>query len=177
MGGFQSGQEAIAFVLASTSNNLNTSSGYAVVWGGPTATDSIRLVRFSGGLVADANLTDLLVASSGVPQDPGTNHMSVEVTYDPSSDTFSLFARSDGASFVDPTTGSYTAYGSVVNTTFTNSTMTDIGLLGRYDKNNDDRLFDNVSVVLTSAPSPEPASIGVLTLGAIGLLQRRRRAV
>jgi hypothetical protein len=173
LGGFDSTEEGIAFVIAATGSDLTTANGYAVVWGGTGSTDPIRLVRFAGGLDADANLTDMIVASgaSGTAGDPNTNYTSIKVVYTPGTSSFEMFARSDGSSaFADPSAGSYTSAGSVVNSTYTSATMTHIGALARYQGNNDEALFDNVSVEAL----PEPTSLGLIGIGAVGLLRRRR---
>lgn len=176
LGGFDASQEAIAFVLVANGSDLETANGYAVVMGQAGTTDPLRLVSFTGGLDANANLTDILATTgaAGTPGDPGTNYLSVKVVYTSLTDTFELFARSDGASaFADPATGSYTSYGSATNSTYASITMSHIGMLGRYNQNNDSRLFDNVSVVVT----PEPASFGLLGFAGLSLLSRRRRGL
>jgi len=47
--GFQNNNYGIAFVLAASSADLLTGNGYAVVYGNTGATDSLRLVRYTGG--------------------------------------------------------------------------------------------------------------------------------
>jgi hypothetical protein len=173
LGGFDSTKEGIAFVIGATGSDFTSANGYAVVWGGASSTDPIRLVRFAGGLDADANLTDMIVASgaSGTAGDPNTNYMSVKVVYTPGTSTFELFARSDGSTaFADPSAGSYTSAGSIVNSTYTSATMTHIGALARYQGNNDEALFDNITVEAL----PEPTSLGLIGIAAMGLLRRRR---
>src|SRR4029077_4285623 len=130
--------------------------GYAVVIGQSGSTDPVRLVSFTGGLHGHADVTNIISATgaAGTPGDPGTNYLSIKVTYDPFADKWELFARNDGTSaFTDPTTGTaLTSYGTAVNTTFVNTTMTNIGLFGRYDGNNDSRQFDNVVVDPAGVP-------------------------
>jgi len=180
--GFDNNGEGIAFVLAATSSVLDlTADGYAVLWGQTTGIDPIRLVRFSSGLQTNGTapvgvITNLLTGTggTGTPGDPEANYMSIKVTYDPVTDTWALFARSDGGSaFADPATGSYTSFGSVVNTTHTSATMVAIGAYGQHKDNNTSYLFDNVTVDVV----PEPATLGMLCLGLALLARRRRRLI
>jgi hypothetical protein len=174
LSGLDNNESAIAFVLAATGSDLTSANGYAVMWGGSTSTDPIRLVRFSGGMDADANVTTMITASggSGTGGDPNTNYMSIKVTYNPVSDAFELFTRSDGTSaFADPASGSYTSAGTLVNTTYTNSTMSHIAAMGRYSGDNNDFYFDNINVDVV----PEPASVAMLGLGAVAFASTRRR--
>jgi hypothetical protein len=172
LSGLDSGENAIGFVIAADSSNLTTANGYAVLMGTTgSTTDPVRLVRFAGGLGADANVTTL-ITGTGDGADPGANLLSVQVSYTPGTNTFELFVRNDGAGFADPSAGSYVSSGTAVNNTYTSSTMTTIGAFGRYDGNNQSRLFDNVKVEAL----PEPASLGFIGMGAMALAARRRRA-
>ena len=56
--GFSNGGNGVAYVLASNSSNLTTGEGYAVVLGNPGTIKPIRLVRYTGGLDDNANLTN-----------------------------------------------------------------------------------------------------------------------
>jgi hypothetical protein len=173
LSGFGGSNEGIATVLVATGADFNTANGYAVVWGETGATDRIRLVHFTSGLDANANLANLITATggAGTPGDPNANFMSVKVTYDPATDTFELFARSDGgASFADPLTGSYTSYGTVPNTTYTSATMTHVGFLAAYNQNNEHRRFDNLTIDVV----PEPAALVCTALAPLMLMRRRR---
>ena len=58
--GFLNNNYGIAFVLAASSADLLTGNGYAVVYGNTGASDSLRLVRYTGGLTANANLKTLV---------------------------------------------------------------------------------------------------------------------
>ena len=64
--GFDAGTFGAAIVLAYEGNSLTSSnaSGYALTYGG-TAARNFRLVRFTNGLVANANLTNI-VNNTGV---------------------------------------------------------------------------------------------------------------
>jgi hypothetical protein len=174
LSGFSTDNEGIAVVLAATSSDMSTANGYAVVWGQSGTTDPIRLVRFAGGLDSNTNLTSMITASgaSGTGGDPNTSYMSVKVTYNPNSDTFELFTRSDGTSaFSDPAAGTYTSAGTLVNTTYTSSTITSFALVGAYGANNQDLYFDSIGIDVV----PEPGTMCLAGVGAACVMSRRRR--
>src|SRR5690606_987527 len=111
------GYYANAFVLAGTGNTTGiTGSGYAVVLGQSGKTDRLRLVRYTAGLRTS---TDLLASNTSGLSDFGNNYLSVKVTYTPSTNTWQLFVRNDGGNFVDPSIGTLTSQGTVVNSAST----------------------------------------------------------
>lgn len=173
--GFGSGAYGVAFIIAGTSTtNNNTGSGYAVVLGQSGSTDAIRLVRYASGI--QGTMTNILTSNTTGLTDFGANYVSVRVTYTPSTNTWELFLRDDGASaFVDPTTGSLTSQGTATDNTHTGTSLTIMG--GWWQGSTgatQDAFFDNVSVsvtVSTSAPTlttPTATSITDVsaTLGA-----------
>lgn len=117
--GFGTGNYGIAFCLGSTSSNATTGNGYAVVIGESGATDAIRLARFTGGMDADANFTTIISGS-----DFGDEYISVRVTYDPSTNDWSLYAESNAAAFPqsDPRNTA-----TQIGATTSNSTYTAVG--------------------------------------------------
>ncbi|MFN5518461.1 MAG: T9SS type A sorting domain-containing protein [Bacteroidota bacterium] len=116
--GFGAGSYGAAFILAGTSTTSATAgSGYAVVLGQSGATDPIRLAHFNNGL--QGTVTNLITSNTSGLTDFGTEYLSVRVTYVPGTNTWGLFLRNDGASFVDPATGSLTSQGTIVNNTYT----------------------------------------------------------
>ncbi len=126
--GLASGSYGVAFVLAGTSTTTSTvGSGYMVVLGQSGATDPVRLAKYSAGV---ATSTNIITSSTSGLTDFGAEYLSVKVTYLPSSNTWELFLRNDGATaFADPTSGTLTSQGTAVDST---STGTSLPLMGAY---------------------------------------------
>lgn len=173
LSGFGSGNYGIAFTLAATSADLLSGNGYAVVWGQTGALDPVRLVQYAGGLDLNSNVTDIIVGTGSPFSDMGTNYLSVQVTYAPTTNTWELFLRDDGSSaFADPLTGSLTSQGSLVDSTYTSSAMTSIGALWNHGTATSDiTQFDNVVVSVV----PEPTTCVLFGAGALFWVLRRRR--
>jgi hypothetical protein len=79
--------------------------------------------------------------------------MSIRLTYTPSTNTWELFGRNDGnSSFADPTSGTLTSFGTVVDNTYTSVPL---NFMGAYWQGstaaNQTSTFDNVSVTVASA--------------------------
>ena len=162
--GFSSGSYGVAFILAgqSTTNN-NTGNGYAVVLGQSGSTDAIRLVRYASGI--QGTMTNIITSNTTGLTDFGAEYVSVRVTYTPSTNTWELFLRNDGASaFTDPTSGTLTSQGTAVNNTHTGSSLT---LMGAWWQGStaatQTAFFDNTSVTVTVSGTPTiirtPASL------------------
>ncbi len=130
--GFASGEYGTAIILAASSSLFhNTGNGYAVVYGNSTATDPIRLVRFTGGLTG----TITNICTSGANDIAAVNnYVSVRVVYVSSTNSWSLFVRDDGASaWSDPTTGVTAQKGSTTtDTTYTATVLTNFGFYWNY---------------------------------------------
>ncbi|WP_116789492.1 T9SS sorting signal type C domain-containing protein [Flavobacterium psychrotrophum] len=145
-----------AVVLAGTSNTTaTTGTGYAVILGNSGNTDPVRLVRYSAGLRTS---TDMISSNTSGVNDFGRHYISVKVTYSPSTNTWELFARKDGSSaFANPATGYYSTQGTLVNNTYT---ATSLPLLGAFwnagTKSKQTAYFDNYSI---SVATPVLASI------------------
>lgn len=172
-GGFSSTTYASAFILAGTTGTTNVAgTGYAVTLGNSGTTDPIRLVRYSSGLRTH---TVLLSSSTTGLTDFGNQYLSIRVTYTPSTNTWQLFVRNDGAAFQDPSSGSLTSQGTVVSSTYTSSALL---MMGAYWNSGitaaQNAIFDNFKVavtlpVLTSlAPSSKVAGTGAFTLTVNG---------
>ncbi|MBL7952942.1 MAG: proprotein convertase P-domain-containing protein [Flavobacteriales bacterium] len=166
LSGFDAGDDGMAVVLAGSNADLTLGTGYAVVLGEAGNTDELRLVRYNGGLDADANLTDILTAG-----DFATEYLDVRVTYVPSTNTWSLFYRSGATLFNDPLTAA-TAAGSAVNNTYTGTALPIIGLLWNHDGDNTQFAeFDNFYIPSgrPTAPTVTPASATICSAVATTL--------
>ena len=93
-----------AVVLCATNSNFLATDGYAVTLMRGTTYNAVRLVKFTGGLISNANLTTIIGPS---PESTVyTDYYSVKVIYSPSTNSWKLFSRIDGTSVVDPEMGS-----------------------------------------------------------------------
>lgn len=175
LAGFDSNTYGIAFVLATTSSDITLGDGYAVVWGQSGGVDPVRLVRYSGGLDLDSNITDMIVGTGTPFSDMGTRYLSLQVTYAPITNTWELFLRDDGASaFADPLVGSLTSQSTVVDSTHTGKTMTSTAAFWNHGTSATDLTqFDNVVVSVV----PEPVTCALFGAGALLWVLRRKRTV
>jgi hypothetical protein len=170
--GFSLGNYGNAFILAGTAGTTNaTGTGYAVTLGNSGKTDPIRLVRYNSGL---SSSTTLITSNTSGLTDFGNQYLSVKVTYTPSTNTWQLFVRKDGSTLVDPNIGSLTLQGTVVNNSYTGSTL---GIMGGYVNSNLTSMtsyFDNVKVTVvvpitaSLAPSSAIAGTSAFTLTVNG---------
>ena len=163
-------------VLASTTNNPTTSRGYAVAWGNPGRKDQLRLTSFApdGGVPkSDSFIYSGESQTDGDPFDNiDTEHLSIRVEYDPSTDVWSLFARDDGASFDDPALGSdFILIGSLGNTDHVDVPMTQVGFAGVYAGADFAYTYDNFTISVV----PEPSAFLLGSLGLVGIAAARRR--
>ena len=159
-GGFASGSTGLAFVLASSGTDLTTRNGYAVALGQSGSADALRLVRFAGGLDADANLTNIISGS-----DFANEYLAVKVTYDPSNDNWQLFEASNASSFPDPLTATYTQIGSsTANSTYTGTSLPYLVCFWNHSNTSSvSALFDNI-YLLTAGTSFSGAVLLLLFL-------------
>ncbi len=175
--GFGGGKYAAAVVLAGSQFDFTGGKGYAVVYGSAGAPDPIRLVSYSGGLVADANLTDL-IASPSNNLSGYSNYASLRVTYTASTGRWELFVRDDGATaWADPATlDAASLVGVSSNSAYTSDSLTHAGFLwNSATAAGQTAQFDNFRVSLGSASAvPEPAW-GASLLGALCLAVSARR--
>jgi hypothetical protein len=155
--GFNGANYAVAFILAgSTSTNNSSGNGYAVALGGPGGQDSVRLVRYTGGLNAEADLTNLIKSNTEGLTDFGAEYLSIKVTYNPcNGGQWELFLRNDGLTgFANPLTGTLVSQGTIIDNTYTG---TSLNMMAAYWKGstvaNQTAFFNNVTVSTTSLPS------------------------
>jgi hypothetical protein len=151
----------VAFIIGCTSTDVHTSGdGYAIVLGNMNTPDPVRFVKFTGGISSLGNSSTGLIVASSPLNDPTNNYMSIRLTYTPSTNTWELFGRNDGSSnFTDPTSGTLTSLGTVVDNQYTSVPL---NFMGAYWQGgaliNQTAFFDNVSVTVdppdyTGAPS------------------------
>ena len=147
--GFDSGLFGQAVILASGGGDVLTSgNGYALVYGG-SGTRQWRLVSFTGGLQANANITTIL----STPLSPGFvdgDYLSLKVSYNSTTNSWSLSFRNDGGTaFVDSrlTTG-YDTPSTTTNSTYTNITLDSFGYFYNFGAttSTNNSLFDNFNV-------------------------------
>jgi hypothetical protein len=148
LNGFGPGEFGQAVILASNGTNVLTDgSGYALVYGG-SGTRQWRLVRFTGGLQANANITTIL----STPNSPGfgdLDYLSLNVSYNPSTGLWSLYFRNDGNAWVDPrVTAGYSSPTTATNSTFTNVPLDSFGYFYNFGSDTviNSSLFDNFNV-------------------------------
>lgn len=173
-GGFNATTYGAALILAGTTGTTNVAgTGYAVILGNSGSTDPVRLVRYSSGL---RTYTTLLSSNTTGLTDFGNQYLSIRVTYTPSTNTWQLFVRNDGTTaFQDPSTGSLTSQGTVVNNTYTATALLAMGAFWNSGVTaSQNAIFDNIKVavtlpVITSlAPSSKVAGTGAFTLTVNG---------
>ncbi len=156
--GFASANYGAAFILAGSSTTaFNAGTGYALALGQSGTTDPLRLVKYSAGITA---LTNIITSNTTGLTDFGANYLSVKVTYDPSTNTWEMFLRDDGASaFTDPMSGTLTSQGTAVDNTYTSSSL---GYIGGYWQGStgatQTAFFDNVTVQVTEAGVSAPTT-------------------
>ncbi|HUM52015.1 MAG TPA: SdrD B-like domain-containing protein, partial [Chitinophagales bacterium] len=114
----------IGFVLGATSSNIAIGNGYAVLIGQTGTSDPIRLVRFTGGLDANANLTNIISSTPTAGTYAGTEYFSIKVNYNPTTDAWSLFVESGASAFprTDPRLTSTQIGTTTVNNTYVTNT-------------------------------------------------------
>ncbi|MDX9749447.1 MAG: hypothetical protein RBT57_13210, partial [Paludibacter sp.] len=150
--GFNNNQYAFAAVLAATSADLLNANGYAVTLMKGTAYNAVRLVKFSGGLDADVNLTTIVGPS--FESNNYQHYFSVKVVYTPLTNTWKLYARNDLANAsVDPESGELTQIGAAtVDATYTNQVLSHCGFFINHGSNTTPASnkvnFDNFKVVV-----------------------------
>lgn len=122
--GYNDAEFGIATILLSDAASYSSANGYAVIcYGSTSANRSFRLAKFTNGLDATSKFTDIINVFTG-----GANlYPSIRVTYIKSTSTWKFYARNDGSSFADPKNGTFTYFGSAVDNTFINNSMSHFG--------------------------------------------------
>ncbi|MCX7876836.1 MAG: fibronectin type III domain-containing protein [Melioribacteraceae bacterium] len=152
--GFGDASYGVAFILGSTSQSpQKNGTGYAVVLGQSGSTDPIRLVKFSAGL---QNLTNLITSNTSGLNDFGNEYISIKVTYNPTTNTWELFLRNDGTTaFSDPLTGTLVSQGTIVDNTYTSSSLSYFGAYWQGSTTaTQNAVFDNFNITVNTISIP-----------------------
>lgn len=156
--GFDANNYGIAFILASSSFDYKTSSGYAVVIGQSGSTDPIRLVHFSNGLDLNSNIINII--SGG---DYSNDYLSVRVKYVSSSNEWTLYTESNSSAFPrpNPTLTSTQIGVATVNSTHTGISLPYMGMLWNHSTGGSEfSYFDDVFI--TDPESALPVTLSSL---------------
>ena len=139
--GFGTGATGMAVVLAGSHEDLLQGQGYAVVLGtNGSSINPLRLVRYTNGLDANNNITNLISFGNFNNQ-----ALAVRVTFDPTTGTWEMFQAS-GSTWPSMESATNSA-GTAVDTWYTNTPLPYIGCLWNHGTVNSTRaLFDNISV-------------------------------
>jgi hypothetical protein len=147
-----------AVVLAGSASDLTTGNGYAVVYGNSGQPDSLRLVRYTGGLTGPAALRTLVAVSVPVTAGATTGPAAtVRVLYAPDEDNWTLEVSANTTSFDDPTTATYTRIGIRKDSAFTSTALPWVGCFWNHATTaTENAVFDNLYVTAPCTLGPEP---------------------
>jgi Secretion system C-terminal sorting domain len=157
--GFAPNNYGAAFVLAASAADFTTGNGYAVVYGNAGQPDSLRLVRYTGGLTGPTALRTLLAVSvpvaSGALAGPAAT---VRVRFAPDEDNWTLEVSANTAAFDDPLTAVYTRVGVRKDSILTTQALPWLGCFWNHATTaSENAVFDNIYVTAPCALGPEPA--------------------
>jgi len=140
---------ASAVVLCADGTNFLTANGYAVTLTRGTDKNAVRLVKFTGGLSANANVS--MIIGPSAESSSYTDYYSVKVIYNPATNKWQLFSRIDGTAIVDPESGTLTQVGTeTIDDSYTNTAMSHFGFFFNHQTTtNYYACFDNFKVVAT----------------------------
>ena len=146
---------AVILAMSGSNPTATTTKGYAVVMTKGTTNNVFSLVKFTGGLIASANVSTIIGPSDELSAN--NNWASIKVMYTPSSDTWKLFVRDDGIT-ASSNTAPYPASGKLrqvdlgtVDNTYTSVAMSRCGLFLNHSDNIASTnwvRFDNFKVVV-----------------------------
>ena len=157
--GFANNNYGVAFILAGSASDFTTGNGYAVVYGNTGANDSLRLVRYTGGLTGPTALRTLVAVNVPVATGATTGPAAtVRVLYAPDEDNWTLEVSSNTVTFDDPATATYTRIGIRKDSTYT--VTTPLNWLGCFWNHattaTETAVFDNIYATAPCALGPEP---------------------
>ena len=158
--GFGPNNYGAAFVLAGSAADLTTGNGYAVVYGNAGQPDSLRLVRYRGGLTGPTALRSILAVS--LPAAAGTltgPAATVRVLYDPDEDNWTLEVSANTTTFDDPLTASYVRIGVRKDSVYASTPLPWVGCFWNHATTAaDNAVFDNIYVTAPCTLGPEPTA-------------------
>jgi hypothetical protein len=159
--GFASNNYGVAFVLAASAADFTaaTTNGYAVVYGNSGTPDSLKLVRFTGGLTGPGNLKTLASINLPVPAAAPGPASTVRVLYAPDEDNWTLEVSANTAAFTDPLTTTYTRIGIRKDSAFTKTALPYLGAFWNHATTASEyAVFDNLYATAPCALGPEPTT-------------------
>ena len=166
--GFDNSNYGVVFVLGCNTNNFFTGSGYAVVLGNSGTADNLRLVRFTNGIDANANYTNIIAPAV----DYGNDYLTVRVIYNPVGNNWSLWIGSNLGFFDNPQTAAYTQLGATTSdATYTGTDLLWLGCGWNHATSASDYgFFDQIRIpnLCNVAPQPiiEAAAANATGIGA-----------
>ncbi len=146
--GFNMNNYGSAFILGCNKSNYTDADafGYAVVLGETGSSDSLKLVSFQNGLF-NSSISEI---SAVKPISP-TSLMSIRVTYESCSQTWTLEAREESMSFTNPSVGAFPLSDSGVDGTLTAIDLPFMGALWNHVTDGSEfARFDNFYIPQTA---------------------------
>lgn len=167
-------ERGTAFLLAGSQASLTEGNGYAVVYGDSADASFIqlRLVKYTGGLDADVNLTTLITTGSIYTESSG-HRLGVQVTYEPAANGWFLYVTEtawSNPSWPDPATA--VQVGSATDGTYTLQDLAYTGVFAQPEYDSISAYADNIT--LTVVPEPQSAAL-VSALALAGYVLWRRK--
>jgi hypothetical protein len=156
--GFANNNYGVAFVLAGSAANLLTGSGYAVVFGNAGTTDSLRLVKYTGGLTGPNALVSLVSVPMPAPVGATTGpFFTLRVTYSPDESTWTLERTANTTSFDDPATSVFSRVGARNDSTYTRTALPYLGAFWNHATTAAEAaVFDNIYTTAPCVLATEP---------------------
>ncbi len=157
--GFASNNYGVAFIVAASAADFTATStnGYAVVYGNSGTPDSLKLVRFTGGLNGPANLKTLASVSLPVPSSAPGPASTVRVLYAPDEDNWTLELGNNNTVLTDPLLTTYTRIGVRKDSAFTKTALPFLGCFWNHATTASEyAVFDNIYVTAPCTLGAEP---------------------
>jgi len=170
--------KAIGVILCTSNSTTSTlvtaGTGYAIVNIGGNSGKDWSLVKFSAGIGTTGTALITFTAAGG------GNLQAIKVTYDHTTDTWTLYNREEAATgttstglYTDPSAGTYTTVGTAMDNTYTGTTMSLFGFAGVSSSTSSSYYFkfDNFkcTVVNGTAPTVTTGTIGTPTSTGAGI--------